>query len=300
VINRHSNWRWELSRELSRQSRLDVHEIVAQSLPVAGAAQRIGITGPPGAGKSSLIAAVAQRRLHCGHDVGVIAVDPTSPISAGSLLGDRIRMDAITDDDRLFIRSVPSGSCQDGLCPNIVGLLGTMEAFGFDDIVLETVGVGQVSYEARKHVDSLVLVLVPESGDTVQAMKAGILEVADVYVVNKADRPAADRMVAELRSVLHRRVAGDWEPPVILASAHDGRGVAEIDEAIDAHRKATLNIQRKAVLEVERKRYHMRALLQQRFDELFELARLNWGEIDIAIAFEDIARQMPLNKLKRS
>jgi LAO/AO transport system kinase len=273
---------------------LSVQEIVAQPLPISGAAQRIGITGPPGAGKSSLITSLAQRRLHRNRSVGVIAVDPTSPISAGSLLGDRIRMDAITDDDRLFIRSVPSGSCHDGLCHNIVGLLGTMEVFGFDDIILETVGVGQVSYEARKHVDTLVLVLVPESGDTVQAMKAGILEMADIYVVNKADRPAADRMAAGLRSVLQRRAASGWQPPIILASAHAGRGVMEIDEAIDAHRSATLTMEWKLSLEVERSRYHIRALLEQRFDELLEEASVNSCEGDLATRFEYIARQMPL------
>jgi LAO/AO transport system kinase len=290
---RPAGWRRSLARELSRQSRLGVREILAQQPPAAGSAFRIGVTGPPGAGKSSLIAALGASRLKQGREVGVLAIDPTSPLSRGSLLGDRIRMDAIADDARLFIRSVPSGGCHDGLCRNVVGLLAAMERAGFDDVVLETVGVGQVSYEARKLVDALVLVLEPESGDTIQAMKAGILEVADIYVVNKADLPGAGRIAAELASVLHRSARADgWRPPVIQASARDGRGVAEIDQALAMHAQATCGPEHRGALGAARRRYQFEALVRQRFDEV--QAEIGADPSDLAAAFDALVAKMAL------
>jgi LAO/AO transport system kinase len=295
VADRDPGWRRSLGRELSRQSRLKVREILGYQALSPAAARRIGITGPPGAGKSSLIAAVAARRLARGRYVGVLAIDPTSPVSQGSLLGDRIRMDAIADDARLFIRSIPSGPCHDGLCRNVVGLLATLEAAAFDDIVLETVGVGQVSYEARNLVDTLILVLVPESGDTVQAMKAGLLEVADIYVVNKSDLPAAERLAAELRSVMHRRPLGsDWSPPIIMASTRDGRGIEEIDDAIEAHWARTSTLERKAALHTARSRYQFQALLRQRFDELSAENAVAYDSGDLAGAFAALLERMPM------
>ena len=263
---RSPTWRRELSRKLSRQLALDVDEILAEGRPAAGRAQRIGITGPPGAGKSSAIAELARRRMAKGREVAVLAIDPTSPISRGSLLGDRIRMDSVAEDDRLFIRSVPSGICHDGLCQNVVGLLDTLDRTGFDDLILETVGVGQVSYEARKLVDTLVLLLVPESGDTVQAMKAGALEMADIYVVNKADLPAASRVAAELRSVFHLRRATGWQPTIIEASALTGVGLDELEETIDRHYAEALTPSRREILRKERRAYQLRALIHQKLE----------------------------------
>lgn len=263
-------WRRDLARELSRQAGMDVAGILAQAPEPAGVARRIGITGAPGAGKSSLIAELARLRLGQGRDVAVLAIDPTSPISSGSLLGDRIRMDQVAQDERLFIRSVPTGACHDGLCNNVVGLLDTLDAAGFDDLILETVGVGQVSYEARRVVETLVLFLVPESGDTIQAMKAGALEMADIYVVNKADLPTAERTARELRGVLRlRRGGGGWEPPIILASAVTGRGVEELAAAIDAHGEAMLTDARRNALRRDRRAHQLLMLLRQRTDEIF-------------------------------
>jgi LAO/AO transport system kinase len=178
-------------------------------------------------------------------------------------------MDSIADNDGLFIRSVPSGPCHDGLCHNVVGLLASLESGGFSDIILETVGVGQVSYEVRRLVDTLVLVLVPESGDTVQAMKAGILELADIYVINKADRAGSSRLATELGAILRRRVnTGQESPPVILTSTLDDRGIDELDRAITAHQNTPLIEEQRSIVLLERRRYQLRALLQQRFDEL--------------------------------
>jgi LAO/AO transport system kinase len=295
MAERPPGWRRQLARELSRQSRLDVREILKQSPPAATIARRIGVTGPPGAGKSSLIAALGAARLGMGREVGVLAIDPTSPLSKGSLLGDRIRMDAIADDARLYIRSVPSGPCHDGLCRNVVGLLETFEAAQFDDVVLETVGVGQVSYEARKLVDSLMLVLVPESGDTIQAMKAGILEVADLYVVNKADLPGADRLAAELASVLNRTPRADgWRPPVILSSTRTGRGVDEINAALAAHAEATASAEQRAALVAARRRYQFEALMRQRFEEIESEVIGGANITDLSAAFDALLAHMAL------
>lgn len=265
---RSHKWRRELSRRLSQQLRADVEEILRRPPSPARGAQRIGITGPPGAGKSSAIAALARRRLARGREVAVLAIDPTSPVTSGSLLGDRIRMDAVAQDERLFIRSVPSGACHDGLCRNVVGLLDILDESGFDDLILETVGVGQVSYEARKLVDTLLLFLVPESGDTVQAMKAGALEMADIYVINKVDLPSAGRLAAELRGVLRLRRPGGWEPPILQVSALTGAGMDVLDDAIDRHREETFTAARRSELERERRAYQLRALLEQRLEEL--------------------------------
>lgn len=195
--------RRRLGRALSRIMNASVNEALAGLVDTTdGAARRVGFTGSPGAGKSTLISRYAKGSLDQGNKTGILAIDPTSPISGGALLGDRIRMDAVAGDPRLFIRSVPSRNAHDGLCDNAPDLLLAMEQFGFDEIVLETVGVGQVEYSVKTLVDTLVLVLMPESGDTIQAMKAGILESADIIVINKADLPGAERSHAEISAIL--------------------------------------------------------------------------------------------------
>jgi LAO/AO transport system kinase len=263
------SWRRALARTLSRQASASAQQIIASPPALGGEAYRIGITGPPGAGKSSLIAALAALRLARDRRVGVLAIDPTSPVSGGSLLGDRVRMDGIADQSGLFIRSVPSRSYMDGLCPNVLGLLDSFEQAAFDDVILETVGVGQINYAGRHLVDTFVLVMAPESGDTVQAMKGGILETADIYVVNKADLGAGERLVSELRSIAGwRSGAGGWTPPVLLVSAHNASGCAELDAAIDAHRAATAGTERSEHVLKARRAYQLRSLLRQRLDEV--------------------------------
>ena len=170
-----------------------------------GRAQRIGITGPPGAGKSTLIQALALEFRKRGERVGVVAVDPTSPFTGGALLGDRIRMAETSTDDGVFIRSMASRGSVGGLATTTHEVADLLDAFGFERVVLETVGVGQSELEIAEAADTTVVVLTPESGDSVQAMKAGLMEIADIFVVNKGDRPKADRSVAELRAALRIR-----------------------------------------------------------------------------------------------
>jgi len=171
----------------------------------AGRAHRIGITGPPGAGKSTLTTALVQRFRAAGETVAVIAVDPTSPFTGGALLGDRIRMNELTLDEGVFIRSMATRGSLGGLALATEEVADVMDAFGFDRIVVETVGVGQSELDIAAAADTTLVVVVPESGDAIQAMKAGLMEAADLFVVNKADRPGAERMARELSMMLHYR-----------------------------------------------------------------------------------------------
>ncbi|MGD2216424.1 MAG: methylmalonyl Co-A mutase-associated GTPase MeaB [Gemmatimonadales bacterium] len=170
-----------------------------------GRAHRIGITGPPGAGKSTLIYGLARLVRQDGERVGVVAVDPTSPFTGGALLGDRIRMVGTAGDDGVFIRSMASRGSQGGLATTSREVADLMDAFGFERVVVETVGVGQSELEIAGAADTTVVVLTPESGDSIQAMKAGLMEIADVFVVNKADRPEAARAAGELKTILRLR-----------------------------------------------------------------------------------------------
>lgn len=279
-------WRRQLARELTIRARAPAGEVMSACISFGGKARRIGITGPPGAGKSSLIALLAKQWTERPSKVGVIAVDPTSPLSGGSLLGDRIRIDEVSANSNLFIRSLPSGNASDGLCPNILSLLDAFEEAAFDHVILETVGVGQVSYQAKALVDTFVVVLVPESGDTIQAMKAGILELADIYVVNKADLPAAAKIATELRSIaLWRGRNESWVPPVILASAKENRGASELSEAIEFHRKASLTEERVAALAIARREYLLRALLLGQIDECLARNRIAFQDASLAESF---------------
>ncbi len=237
---------------------------ILQRGPVA---RRVGLTGPPGAGKSSLLAALANAYRGRGDRVGVVAVDPTSPFSGGALLGDRIRMNDLATDPGIFIRSMASRGSMGGLATTTKEVLDLMDRFGFDHVLVETVGVGQTELEITSAADTVVVVLVPESGDAIQAMKAGLMEIADIFVVNKADRPGAARVVKEIRQALHLRAGsalrdvpahhgvdlrsaakgdtggGDgvdrapaWEIPVLTTNALTAEGVSGLLEAVDAHR----------------------------------------------------------------
>ncbi|MBR1202994.1 MULTISPECIES: methylmalonyl Co-A mutase-associated GTPase MeaB [unclassified Bradyrhizobium] len=254
-----------LGRSLSRIANASVEEALAGMRETAGGASRIGITGPPGAGKSTLIGRLARRRLDDGAAVAVVAIDPTSPHTHGAILGDRIRMDSVADDPRLFIRSLASRGANDGLADNIADVLATLDGYPFDEVILETVGVGQAEYAVRALVDTLVLVLIPESGDQVQAMKAGTLEMADIYVINKADLAGAERIASEIRAVarLRRRLASDWEPPVIMTAAESPDGITALNDAV-SHHLDFLRASRNAD-EVRRLRreYHVKSLIMR-------------------------------------
>ena len=192
-----------------------------------GQAVRIGITGPPGAGKSTLIAKLVQHWLGENHRVGVLAVDPTSPFSGGALLGDRVRMGSISMDSRIFVRSLATRGSVGGLASAAGEMADLLDAFGFDLIVFETVGVGQSELEIVQYADTTVVVLVPESGDAIQAMKAGLMEIGDLFVINKSDRDGADRFAVELQGAMRLKEWSGWTPPVLSTVAATGAGISE-------------------------------------------------------------------------
>jgi GTPase len=201
-----------------------------------GRAHVVGVTGPPGAGKSTLVDALIGRLRAAGRRVGVVAVDPSSPFSGGAVLGDRIRMQAHFLDPGVFIRSLATRGSHGGLPRAARDVVRLLDAFGMDVVLVETVGVGQTELDVMRLADSIVVVLVPEAGDTVQVMKAGLLEIADVFVVNKADRDGALRMVSELEQMLHLRPPSPWAIPVLPTTASVGTGVDAVLEALERHR----------------------------------------------------------------
>ncbi|WP_252374508.1 GTP-binding protein [Hydrogenophaga sp. 2FB] len=267
--------RWALSRALTRMANASTAEL-ARSAPCAGpahAAHRIGVTGAPGAGKSTLVGHLALERLAHGR-LGVLAVDPSSPKSGGAILGDRVRMDDLAGSTELYIRSLGSRRTSDGLADNLPEMLDIMDAFRFDEVVLETVGVGQAEHAVRAQVDTLVLVLLPESGDTVQAMKAGIMEMADIFVVNKSDLPGAQRMATDIQRIaaVTQRPEGAWRAPILLTSASQPASIRALSDAIDQHRTwRNADPRRRQHLRAQRARYRLRRLLEMRVAEAIAL-----------------------------
>ena len=202
----------------------------------SGRAFRLGITGPPGAGKSTLVTKLTKDYRSRGLTVAVVAVDPTSPFSGGALLGDRVRMNELAGDDGVFIRSMATRGSMGGLAVHTAQVCDVLDAAGFDRILIETVGVGQSELEVAQTADTTAVVLVPESGDAVQAMKAGLMEIADVFVINKADREGADRAAQAIRSALHLRAqTSDWDIPVHMTIAARAEGVSELVNRFEEH-----------------------------------------------------------------
>ncbi len=202
-----------------------------------GRAYTVGITGPPGAGKSTVVDRLTGKLREAGHSVGIIAVDPSSPFSGGAVLGDRIRMQSHYLDDQVFIRSLSTRGSHGGLARATRGVARLLDAFGKDFVLVETVGVGQTELDVMRVADTTVVVLVPEAGDTIQTMKAGLLEIADIFVVNKADREGAGRLKTELETMLHLRPAAPWSVPVLLTTATSGGGIGALLDTIMQHRE---------------------------------------------------------------
>lgn len=208
----------------------------------------VGITGPPGAGKSTLVNALINQLATANKRVAIVAVDPTSPFNYGALLGDRIRWNEHYNNPNIYIRSLATRGSLGGLSDKIIEVVDVLKAAKFDYILIETVGVGQSEVEIAGLADTTLVVLVPEAGDEIQTMKAGLMEIADIFVVNKADRPDADRFSQNLRLMLHERAATDWEVPVLKTVASRREGIDDVTQAINNHTKTHQNTHKRAYL----------------------------------------------------
>jgi LAO/AO transport system kinase len=230
-------------------------ELVQAIYPRTGRAKVVGVTGPPGAGKSTLVDRVARHLRARGETVGILAVDPTSPYTGGALLGDRIRMQALYTDPGVFIRSMATRGAMGGLAPATRDAVDVLDAAGFDWVLVETVGVGQDEVDVVRCVDTVLVVTLPGLGDDIQAIKAGIMEIADVFVINKADREGVERTARDLQSALEiDEDMGAWLPPIVKTVASLSRGIEELVASIEAHRA---HLESSGELE-ERRRDHLR------------------------------------------
>jgi LAO/AO transport system kinase len=257
-------------------------EVVRDIYPRTGRAYVIGVTGPPGAGKSTLVDRMTTELRGAGQTVGIVAVDPTSPFSGGALLGDRVRMGAHFGDEGVFIRSMATRGHLGGLARATSDVALVLDAAGNDIVIIETVGVGQDEVDIVRTADISIVVLVPGTGDEVQALKAGIMEIADIFVINKADRDGADRLAQSVAAMLALQTfqPGDWRPPILKTEATTGTGVPELMDAIPkfrAHSEAARATRQRA-----RQEYRLRDLLSHRFLQLVE-ETLSAGELQLVI-----------------
>ncbi|RNC70375.1 MAG: methylmalonyl Co-A mutase-associated GTPase MeaB [Desulfuromonadales bacterium] len=246
--------------------------------PHTGRAFILGITGPPGAGKSTLVDQLTAAYRQRGSRVGVVAIDPTSPFTGGAILGDRIRMNRHAEDPGVFIRSLATRGHMGGLSRSTGDVVNVMDAMGMDVVIIETVGVGQDEIDIVRMAHTTVVVSVPGLGDDIQAIKAGVLEIADLFVVNKADREGADRTARELASMLEMKQTkpGDWQPNVLLTEASRNRGIVEMVDEIEVHRRHLIESGALERIREERNARQFMDLLKERlFAEVYDHIRVN-------------------------
>lgn len=263
--------------------------LASLTLPIGGGAHVVGITGSPGAGKSTLVGALARVWAEAGRRVGVLAIDPSSPLTGGAILGDRVRMDGNGVDPvaGVFIRSMATRGQHGGLSLAVPGAVRVLDAVGFDIVLLETAGIGQIELDIVGAADTTVLVLTPNAGDAVQANKAGVMEIADVFAVNKADRPGAAQVIRDISSMLEltgRSGAAGDRPAVVATSAISGDGVDELVAAVDAH---LASLERTGEREVRRAR---------RLEE--ELLALSRAELDRSLGSAIDAERSLLDEVR--
>ncbi len=244
----------------------DSSTIIERVYPKTGHAQVVGITGPPGAGKSTLINRLIAQYRGIGKKIAILAIDPSSPFSGGAVLGDRVRMTDHYKDEGVYIRSLSSRGSHGGLSRAAREIVKLLDAYGYDLIIIETVGVGQTELAIMDLADTTVVVTVPEAGDGVQVMKAGLNEIADIFVVNKADREGSDRIKAELELSVHLRGGDGWRAPVLLTQAAVDRGVDKLVEAIAMHRDY-LREHSDAAREAERRMHEFVEVLSAELEE---------------------------------
>ncbi len=238
-------------------------ELVREVYPHTGRAEVVGFTGPPGVGKSTLLGALTKARREAGRTVGVLSIDPSSPFTQGALLGDRIRLTEHFLDQGVFIRSMANRGALGGLSEAALQAVLLLDAAGRDDVFVETVGVGQAEIDIIDHADTIVLVLMPGSGDSIQALKAGVMEIPDIIVINKAEHPLTDTMVREIRGVLSlanldrtpEQVRGTWRVPIVKTEATRGQGIEELVAKLGEHRAHILSAGQLA----ERRRRNLRS-----------------------------------------
>lgn len=263
-------------------------ELLRQLYKHTGKAYRIGITGPPGAGKSTITNSLVKLLAAKGFKVGVIAVDPTSPFTGGALLGDRIRMQDSGMLENVFIRSMATRGSLGGLSKNIIQACDVLDASGKDFIIIETVGVGQSELDIAQTADTTIVVLVPESGDAVQAMKAGLMEIADIFVLNKADREGADGVVATIRNIIHLKPATEdgWIVEVMKTIASRDEGIEKLFEKITNHKK---HLEDSGFLKRKRKDHLRRKI----FELVNQKLRINfWNRDRLALLDEHISKML--------